>query len=240
MRKPWTIADFALIWLGGMFASLLVAALFFEGDASLGLVTILSLAGQYVGILLVFWLLLRLKREADPVGLRVEPSDVLYVGLGMLLNIVVVILVQPLARLVYPEGRSPQEITEILGSPDVGSEIRLAFFVAAVVFTPLTEELLYRGVLFQAMRRRGPQVAIVVSAVVFTLVHLTGLDPDNMAGSAAVVLPPLFGLGLFLAWLTNRRGRLGPALFIHSGWNLLTTLLVLVPSDLVETVGLLS
>jgi membrane protease YdiL (CAAX protease family) len=76
-----------------------------------------------------------------------------------------------------------------------------------------------------------------VSSAVFALVHLTGLDTDTMLRSAAVVLSPFFILGLVLAWLTQRHGRLGPAIFLHSGWNLLAAFVLLLPADLLEQVG---
>jgi membrane protease YdiL (CAAX protease family) len=55
--------------------------------------------------------------------------------------------------------------------------------------------------------------------------------------SAAVVLPPLFVLGLLLAWITQRSGRLGPAIFIHSGWNLLAAFVLLLPPEVLEQMG---
>jgi membrane protease YdiL (CAAX protease family) len=51
------------------------------------------------------------------------------------------------------------------------------------------------------------------------------------------VVPPVFGLGVLLAWLTTRYDRLGPAIFLHSGWNLVAALVLLLPSELLESVG---
>ena len=150
------------------------------------------------------------------------------------LQIVVALLLQPIARIIYPEGRPPQEIADIIGSSDTDSTIRVVLFAAAVLMAPLTEELMYRGILFKAIRPLGPWVAIVVTALVFTAVHIFGLDANNRLASAAVVLPPLFALAIFLGWLTERTGRLGPALFLHSGWNLLAALLLLIPTELLE------
>jgi membrane protease YdiL (CAAX protease family) len=238
VRKTWTVADFALIWLGGAILSAVVVAALVAPGASLGRFAVAGLAAQYAGILLVLGVLWFTKGRPS-IGMQVEPGDLRYVVAGMLLYIVTAILLQPLARLFYPEGRPPQEITEAITSPSTSSGVRLTLVVAAIVFAPLTEELMYRGVLFQAMRRRGPWVAIMVTALVFTLVHVVGLDPNNRLGSAAVVLPPLFGLGILLGWLTERKGRIGPALFLHSGWNMLVALILLVPADLLETMALI-
>jgi membrane protease YdiL (CAAX protease family) len=55
--------------------------------------------------------------------------------------------------------------------------------------------------------------------------------------SAVVVLPPIFLLGLVLGWLTQRSGRLGPAIFLHSGWNLLAAFVLLLPPEFLEQVS---
>ena len=55
----------------------------------------------------------------------------------------------------------------------------------------------------------------LVTAAAFALTHLA-LDPD-----AAVAVPALFVMGVVLAALVQRRGRLGPAVVTHVGFNLL-------------------
>jgi membrane protease YdiL (CAAX protease family) len=74
----------------------------------------------------------------------------------------------------------------------------------------------------------------VVSAIVFSLFHVLGLAADNLLAAAAVVLPQLFIVGAVLAWVTLRSGRLGPAIFLHSGWNLLAALILLLPPELLN------
>lgn len=78
---------------------------------------------------------------------------------------------------------------------------------------------------------------MVITALVFTLFHLLGLDPSRMLSAAAVVLPQLFIIGLVLAWVTLRTKRLGPAIFIHSGFNLLAAVVLLLPPELLESIG---
>ncbi len=109
--------------------------------------------------------------------------------------------------------------------------------MAYVVIGPVVEELVYRGVLLKALAQRGRRTAIIGSALVFAAIHLPGLETDQLLRSAAVFLPPFIVLGVFLAWLTLRKGRLGPAIFVHSGWNLLASLVLLLPSDALNQVG---
>jgi membrane protease YdiL (CAAX protease family) len=103
--------------------------------------------------------------------------------------------------------------------------------VIAVVIAPVTEELIFRGVLLKSMGDRSRRSIIVVTALVFAAFHVIGLDPANLLEASAVVLPQLFIVGAALAWVTLRTGRLGPAIFLHSGFNLLAALVLLVPPE---------
>ncbi len=196
---------------------------------------LVAIAGQYAGYLGVFWLLNRVKGRED-VGFAIHGRDMLYIGLGVLLQIALALLFLPLSNLLFPDGRPPQQVAEIIAGAE-SMPLQVGLVVAAVVLGPVTEELLYRGVLLKALEPRGGRFALIMSSVVFAAVHLTGLDPNQLWRSAVVFLPPLFLLGLILARLTQRRGRLGPAIFLHSGWNLLSALVLLLPSELLEQLG---
>lgn len=233
MHRPWSVVDFVLIWLGGVLGS---SVLFAIGVAieleDRGLLLLLGLVGQYIGWLGLFWLLRR--KRTQPVGFDVPPTDVFYVGIGLLLQIVLAVAFFPLTRLLFPDGAPLQEVTEALAEINTPMAQVMAA-LAAVVLTPITEELLHRGVLLRALAHRGRVFVMLVTAAVFALVHVVGLDPERPLASAAVVLPPIFLLGLLLAWVTLRHQRLGPAIFIHSGWNLLAVLVLLLPQELLDT-----
>ena len=190
------------------------------------------LAGQYLGNLGVLWVL-RQRKEDNDLRFEVEPRDLGFIGLGLLLQLIIALLFLPLDELLFPDGRPPQEIAETMSSADTSSLLKIALVVTAVVLAPIVEELIFRGVLLRALEKRSNRVAMVGSAAIFSLVHVLGLDTERIYVSAAVVLPPIFILGVLLAWLTIRTGRLGPAIFLHSGWNLLAAIVLLVPTDLV-------
>ena len=103
------------------------------------------------------------------------------------------------------------------------------------------EELAYRGLLLRTLlERQGDASAIVVSAVVFSAVHL--VDPALASLEGVPTLTALFLMGLVLGWVTVRSGSLSRAIFIHSGFNLLTTISLLVtsPESLEETAGMVA
>lgn len=233
--RPWSLVDFALVWLGGLVGTgvFLAVGLLFENS---DWVIVLGLAGQYIGNLGVLWII-RARKEDPALGFAIEPRDTLYIGLGLILQIALALAFLPLAELLFPDGRPPQQVAEAIAEADAATLIQVSLVLAAVVLAPVTEELVFRGVLIRALEHRSKTFIIVTTAAVFSLVHVLGLDTERLLASAAVVLPPIFILGAILAWLTLRTGRLGPAIFLHSGWNLLAALVLLIPTDLLETVA---
>ena len=80
--------------------------------------------------------------------------------------------------------------------------------VMAVVFAPLAEEYLFRGLLFRALDREwGGWKAIGASAAFFAIYH----------PPAAWV--PVFAVGFFNAWLFKASRRLWPCVIVHAIYN---------------------
>lgn len=88
-------------------------------------------------------------------------------------------------------------------------------FALTVLLAPVIEEIVFRGVLFPAIKKRyGLISGVVISSLVFTLVHI---DPINMIS----VLP----LGIFLAIMYQRTGSIYPGMILHASWNLMVLLI---------------
>lgn len=84
--------------------------------------------------------------------------------------------------------------------------------LTALVLAPLFEETLFRGVLLPVVgRRHGGPTAVVASAAIFAVAHLSLSE-----------LAPLFVLGLGLGWLRWRHGRLASCALMHGLWNGMT------------------
>lgn len=84
----------------------------------------------------------------------------------------------------------------------------VGFFFAAVVVAPVVEEILFRGLLHNALRARLGPGAIVVSSGLFAAIHLYVIN-----------FLPVFALGLLLAWLYERRGSLWAPIVAHAFAN---------------------
>ncbi len=95
----------------------------------------------------------------------------------------------------------------------------LAALVFGAVLTPVGEELLFRGVLTNALSRYGAWVAVLVSSAVFALAH--GINH---------ALPAAFVVGVTSALLLRRTRSLWPGVVVHSVNNLSA---VIIPAVLV-------
>jgi membrane protease YdiL (CAAX protease family) len=87
-------------------------------------------------------------------------------------------------------------------------ETRILMFIVAVLFAPLAEEYLFRGLLFRALDREwGGWKALLGSAAFFAIYH------PPMAWF------PVGLMGLMNAWLFKKTGRLAPAVILHMVYN---------------------
>lgn len=89
----------------------------------------------------------------------------------------------------------------------------LALFATSIA-TPLTEEIINRGLILGALSNRDPRIAVVTSAVMFAILH----EPSAM--------PSAFVFGLFVGVQLLRSGSLWAPIIAHSTANLIITLKV--------------
>ena len=103
-----------------------------------------------------------------------------------------------------------------LASKAHGSGVILLVLIVGVG-APLVEELFFRGVVLSALREKLPQwPAILVSALIFGFFHFQLQQ-----------FPALVVFGVVNAWLTVRFDRLGPAIFSHIAFNMVTVVTLL-------------
>jgi membrane protease YdiL (CAAX protease family) len=223
----WGLPDVVGVWLGGIVAGFVFASvgLGISGDRTdnLGALTLgLSFAGQYGGWLAAAIYVSRRKGSGSLLtdyGLVVRPRDIWAVPAGIGVLFLSLPLILPLQALLPDHGNTKQSIVNDL---ETSHGAKLALLVlAAGVLAPFFEELLFRGLLLRALRRRmDTAAAITVSALAFALVHPL-LDPTL---ATLTIVPALFLLGALSAILAVRSGELSQSVWLHVGFNLLTTL----------------
>ncbi len=127
--------------------------------------------------------------------------------------------------LVFAFNLSIEPLTKWMGVPDFLEtllvqikENKLFSFISIVIFAPLLEEILCRGVILRSLlRQTTPLKAIIWSSVMFGVMHM---NPWQAI--------PAFLVGLLIGWIYWRTGSLWSAIFIHfvnNGFSYIITIL---------------
>jgi ABC-2 type transport system permease protein len=107
----------------------------------------------------------------------------------------------------FPEWQKWKQDSE-LSSYFTHADKPVWILVLAVVAAPLFEEFLFRGLVFQGLRRStGPVLAVLSSAALFALVH------------PPISVIPVFGLGIVAAISFQRTGLLWSPIATHAVYN---------------------
>ncbi len=220
----WGVLD-ALLTLPVAFLVALIAAIpaliVFGTDNENALVALSSL-GQFGSMIWwVWWVSKRKGRNslALDFGLTATPTD-LARGLGIALGMLIVggvvgTVVAGLLDVDVDDAGNTQIIDDAASSA--------WFWMIALVVTtvgPIAEELVFRGLLLRSLERRfGGAVAVIGSAVVFALPHIT----DGTFEGQIVLWSQILVWGVLFAVAARHYGRLGPVVVAHMLVNIVGT-----------------
>ncbi len=108
------------------------------------------------------------------------------------------------------------------------AKLHLFFTLPALLFSPIGEEIFFRGLLQRALEERFSVAASTLAeCAAFGVVHLchhgllreaTGLTLLPASGALWVLL--MFAAAMLFAWLRKRSGSLYPAMVSHASFNL--------------------
>ena len=94
--------------------------------------------------------------------------------------------------------------------------------IGTVVLVPITEECLYRGLIFRNLYSKSPRVAYVISIAAFACLHILGYistyDPADLLIAFLQYLPA----GLWLAWSYIKGDTIFVPIVIHAVVNFVT------------------
>lgn len=181
-------------------------------------------------------------RLGAELGLRFRWLDLaIGVGLGLGLRLasgLITSVVQSISG-----QRADGNLTQISGTGVGRAATLVNLFIAATLIAPLIEELFFRGLLIRSLlatlKRRGVrrgrvpgptlwrrqrQAVVVVSAVLFALLHLS--EVRNPVGAVSLMLTLLLVGGVHAA-ISLHTGRLGAAILSHVVFNGSAALLAL-------------
>jgi len=133
------------------------------------------------------------------------PATILVALIGQLINILYPIPADYLQRMI-----------ELLKMPDL--KIWQVFGVIAVM-PGICEEIMFRGFLFRFFEKQGKWIAIIISAILFSVFHL---DPYRLI--------PVFFLGVLLAWIMYKSNSIYLSILAHMLNNGLALVFVHFPN----------
>jgi membrane protease YdiL (CAAX protease family) len=98
--------------------------------------------------------------------------------------------------------------------------------ILTVICAPLTEELVFRGLLLRSfMRRLRFWPSALISTAIFALFHT--YEVDTVSG-ASTLAASVACLGIVNCYLNRRSDRLGPGIMVHATLNLLAVIALVV------------
>ena len=223
----WGLGDFFWIWPAGIVASLVLGSVGFgiTGDQAGhpgGLTTALVVIGQFGGWLAGLVIVSRTKGRSlrADFGFVLRFRNAWALLLGGALLIVLGALIVPIRNLA--NGRTQQVVHDL--DTAHGAKLVVLIVVAALI-APMIEELMFRGLLQRALRRRfAPAAAIAIAAAVFAFAHPL-LDPS--IGTLSIV-PALYALGAISGVAAECTGDLSVSILLHIGFNLPTALTAVI------------
>jgi membrane protease YdiL (CAAX protease family) len=183
----WGIPD-ALVTIGlSVVFAVIVGVIALALDLPLGVAVIGGIVGPWIGLLGWPLLATRLRGNGPRIdlGLRLTWSDV---GQGVV-------------------GEFNSAAGEVaLELQDEGTLAMLAFALAVMVGAPIVEEVAFRGMVYNSVRKRGLGAVwtILISAVAFAAFHL---EPVRFF----ILLP----IGVLYGWLRWKTGALGAPIIAH-------------------------
>lgn len=105
----------------------------------------------------------------------------------------------------------------------------LLFILLAVIVGPFIEEILFRGAIFNLIAKKNEDIALIVTALIFGLIHFLA---DIVAGTANISLVPQLVTYLILSYaLTNHyyhHRNIFDMMGIHAIYNLVSVVITLI------------
>lgn len=206
----WIVIGFALVLVGAAVAAGVVGRTGLDEDWAI-VASGLILSSAYVAGVVGVWMLARSRGSslAAAVGLRSHGAGRLLgtalfaAVLGRLLAGAWGLVLQALGADLSGFDLDP---TKLFGQGTTGT---VMLVLVAVVLAPVAEEIVFRGVLLNALVARwGIRVAIVGSSLAFSVVHLS-----------LVAIPAVFLFALVLGWLFVRTRSLVVCIVAHALFN---------------------
>jgi membrane protease YdiL (CAAX protease family) len=194
-----------------------------EGDLGFAVATSVGLWVGFLGIPLLWS-----RRHGGParhLGLTARWAD-LPLGLAAGLGSTIVTGVLSSLLLTTDQQKVLERKAETILDRGQGPGAVVLLVLVLCVFTPLAEEVFFRGLLFRSLSRvTRLGLALVIAGLVFGLVHYDGKPAPGVVLLVQIGMLGLFGL--VLCALAARTGRLAAGIVAHAAFNAVTVITLL-------------
>lgn len=138
-----------------------------------------------------------------------------FAAIGLILYYAGTSLIDLLIRSVYPQFSNINDSN----IQSMAQEHYGLILFGTVLLVPLTEETLFRGLIFRMLQRKSRAVAYILSTLFFGLIHIAGYI--DIASSEVLVLCFLqyVPAGLFLAWAYEKADSIWAPILMHMAIN---------------------
>lgn len=219
---------FFCLCIGTLLAALVRGKVDPEAPPSIARIIISALTFQGAAIVLT-WRFLREHQATWVTGFGFKNNGLKAIGLGVLLVGVFLPVgwsLQMLSiKIMHFFGWEVTEQLALTALRNSGTTPQfIALGIATIFLAPLAEELLFRGVLYPAVKQRGyPRAALWGTSVLFAAIHF------NVA-----IFVPLLLLAVLLVWLYEKTDNLLAPIAAHVAFNAINFGLFFVAKDFAD------
>ncbi len=202
-------ASLGVFFFGSLGLILLIFAVSNSDNLLQGPWLLVAVVGPHTLLLVhLFWVRRRKGISfADDFGFRFQWPDA-SLGFGLFLGALIAAgMVAVLTTQIFGESPTASAVELARESGDGGLSIWLYLFaIMGATFVPVVEELVYRGLLWSALEKRGmrPWTILVVTSAVFAIIHL-----EPVRAAVLFVVGMAIGIGRLVT------GRVGASIATH-------------------------
>jgi len=113
-------------------------------------------------------------------------------GLGLVLIAMALALISSLLIKAFGDQAEPQKLVTLIAEESAKQEnigMLIFFVIMAVAVAPVAEEILFRGILYPAIKQLGhPRVAVIGTALLFALFHVNLLTFASLTAVALALI----------------------------------------------------
>lgn len=138
-----------------------------------------------------------------------------FAAIGLILYYAATYVIGLFIHSVYPEFSNVNDSNiQLMATENYG-----LMLTGTVLLVPLTEETLFRGLIFRKLHQKSRAVAYILSTLFFALVHIAGYMGATPLPVLLLCLIQYIPAGVFLAWVYEKADSIWAPILMHMAVN---------------------